>query len=152
MNKNSIWILVTDGDHARIIVRENHTAHLQCIQELSNPHESKAEHQTDQPGRAFESSTTGRHTYEAKTNWTERRKELFIRELSSLFMNEHQTKNFSNVCLISSSKLMPTLQSNIQSYLNTLHESKRPTVKQIAKNLTHHAVKDIEEILKSEMI
>jgi len=152
MNKNSIWVLVTDGDHARIMERENHASHLLCIQELSNPHETKQEHYKDKAGRDFESSTPGRHAYEAKTSWTDYRKELFINELAIHFVEEHQTKGFSKICLISSSQLMPILRSNIDSHLKTLHESKRPKITEISKNLTHHSVKEIEELLKNEMI
>lgn len=143
---------MTDGNSARVMERENHVAHLQCVHDMSNAHESKYEHQYDRPGRTFESGTTGSHAYESKTSWTDYRKELFMREIAAFFVEEHRQKKFPKVCLIGPPDLMPILRENIQSYLVTIHESKRPKIVEIPKNLTYQTVKEIEDLLVDNVV
>lgn len=82
------WILLADGEHARVVVPTEHR-HFRTITSLDSAtaHQRSADLGTDRPGRSFESANPTRHAIEPKTDPHRAAKEEFAHYLAER-MNE----------------------------------------------------------------
>lgn len=147
MAKKLIWILVTDGAHARIFERKNKLTSIYQIKNLTHTHTSTHEHDDGKPGRVFNRMPPIRHAYEPRTDWHEHQKEIFIQELIHVLIKEHQEKEFSRVYLICPPKIMGFLRSSILPYVKSLPFKEKLDIKEIPKDLAHHTIEEIEELI-----
>ncbi len=68
-NNTKTWILVADGEHARVVVPAPHH-HFRTITSLDSAtaHQRSTDLGTDRPGRSFESANPTRHAIEPKSD------------------------------------------------------------------------------------
>src|SRR5689334_19288871 len=105
MGEKMIWIAVCDGATAKIFKKEQRLTPAQHLQSFTHNHESTHEHGKDKPGRVFESGTVMHHAYEAKSDWHDRQKEIFIKEISSYLLKSFKEHLFSKIYFIAPAKL-----------------------------------------------
>jgi protein required for attachment to host cells len=152
MANNKLWILVTDGSQAKIFHQENRSARLSLNQELIQELPSTHEHGDGKPGRAHESGSPMRHTYDPKTDWHEHQKEVFIKDLVEIFVKEHQVNKFAAAVLICPPKIIHILRDPIHEYIHKLPPTDKPLLKEITKDLTHLPPSELEKLVKELII
>lgn len=77
------WILVADGEHARVVVPTPHRQfHTINSIDSATAHHRSSDLGTDRPGRSFESANPTRHAIEPKTDPHRAAKENFIHAIA----------------------------------------------------------------------
>lgn len=139
--KKIYWVVIADGAEARIFKREGRYAPLQEVTHLTHEHELTHEHGPDRPGRVFESAIAKRHAYEPKSDWHDRQKEVFIKELAGHINQAHQNQEFERLVLVCPSQLIGLLKENVISRIA------EENVQTVGKDLTKHAAHDVQKLL-----
>lgn len=137
------WIVVADGrkalllrnaaDHIRVDLKV-----LKVIEQTANP--KTAEHGTDRPGRAVE-STTGRRSAMEQTDWHDLAERSFAGEVAAELERHHRDGDFTKLIVVAPARTLAELR---QSFSKPLHES---IVAEFDKDLTKHPVHEIEQLL-----
>ena len=87
-NKTKTWILLADGEHARVVVpAEHHQFRTINSFDSTAAHQRSADLGSDRPGRSFESASPTRHAIQPKTDPHRAAKEGFAHFLAEQ-MNE----------------------------------------------------------------
>lgn len=149
MRNTMTWVLVADGASARIFEKIKPTEKLFQIKTLTHNHEATHDHGKDKPGRVFESGTVTRHAYEPLTDWHAHQKELFVRELVEIFIEEHQKKKFPKAYIICPPTIIGHIRKNLTPYLNKLPVVDRPKLTEVKKDMIHQSLHKIENLLES---
>jgi len=87
MTAPRIWIVVADGETARIYSALGRTARLEQAlpYELRMPDPPTREQGADKPGRVFDSHGAGRHAIQPHADWHREAKHQFAREIAELW-------------------------------------------------------------------
>lgn len=149
MTNHLIWVLVTDGAHARTFQKDNYASPLYPLENLSHSHDLTSQHGSDKPGRTFESGSPIRHAYEPKTDWHDHQKEIFAHELVDLFIREHGGKKFKKAYVICPAKILGILRPALTAYIQKLPQADKVTITEIIKDLTHNPLEHIQEVIAS---
>lgn len=82
-NKTKTWILLADGEHARVVVPVEHRQ-FRTVSSLDSvtAHQKATDLGTDRPGRSFESANPARHAIEPKTDPHRAAKLAFLQTLA----------------------------------------------------------------------
>ena len=78
------WVVIADGEHARIVVAKQKEASYVTLREFTSQtaHASAHELGDDRPGRTQESATTVRHAIQPRIDQHEQGKQEFAREVA----------------------------------------------------------------------
>lgn len=132
-----------DAGQAYIAERHSKLEVPQIIQAFTHDHSKTQDHETDSPGRVFESGGINmRHAYEKKHDWHEMQKEDFARQLSKIINDSH--KKFDELFVIAPPRILGFLRDNL---------SKEATVKikkELPKDITHLPIADLGQYLELE--
>ena len=125
--------------------KESRSAPFYQLQNLTDSHEEPAGNERDKLGRTFDSASSTRHAYEAKTDVHEKQKDNFIQKISHRVIHLYQEKQYDKVFLVCPPKVMGVVRSDLSSFFEGLPLNQKVTVIEILKDLTHHTLKEIEE-------
>lgn len=144
MQQSVLWILLADGGSARIIERVGPFGPLDEIQSLTHAHESTSKHGTDRPGRGFESSGAKRHAYEPHTDWHEKQKDEFAKEIVNILNTAHLSKKFDELYVIAPPKMLGLLRQHIDQ---TNHHIGSKISKSISKDAISFTLRELENYI-----
>jgi protein required for attachment to host cells len=133
MTKQPItWVVIADGEHARIVVAKEKGASYVTLREFTSQtvHASSHELGGDRPGRTQESATTVRHAIQPRSDPHEQGKQEFAREVAAA-LNDASAKNeFDHIVLVAQPRLAASLRAGFAEAL------RRKIVGRLQKDLT----------------
>jgi protein required for attachment to host cells len=132
------WVLVADGARARIFIRGDGTLENALGQDFVAENLKESALGTSKPGRDFESSYSGRHAYEPRTNWHQYQKSLLAKELCDILKKASETNEFDELIIISPPKTL----GDLRSHLN----------KQTTAKITAEIPKDVTKLSEFELM
>ncbi|MEE4360456.1 MAG: host attachment protein [Pseudomonadales bacterium] len=115
MEKEAIRIVVADGSRARVFVSDHATGDLQEREGFLNPEQRQREQDqvSDRPGRAFDSSGSGRHAMEPPTSAAEQAIERFAAQLAASLDHDRAAGAFSRLGLVAGPHMLGVLRKAI---------------------------------------
>ena len=138
------WIVVADGEKALYLINEGTPAELRLEvirkKEIDNPPTS--EQGSDKPGR-FDDAGIGRSAV-ADTDWHQLEKERFAEDLADDLRKKSLDDRFSELVIVAPAKTLGTIRQQLHK------ETQDRLVADVDKDLTNHAIEDIEKILSNE--
>ena len=139
---NKAWVLVGDGRKA-LMLRNDGDADLLDLRRASvrvddNP--PTHEQGTDAPGRAM-SSVAGVRSAVEPTDWHEIEAHRFAASMADQINEAVRTGSCKEIVLVAPPKVLGDLRQKLSA------EAQKHVKGEIAKDLTHHRIGEIEEIL-----
>lgn len=116
MTKQPItWVVVADGEHARIVVTKEKGSSYVTLREFTSPaaHASSHELGADRPGRTQESATTVRHAIQPRSDPHEQAKQEFAREVATALNEASVNNEFDRIVLVAQPQLAATLRAGL---------------------------------------
>lgn len=137
------WVLVADGRKALLMrnAADETRVDLKVLKVIEQPENPRtAEHGTDRPGRAVE-STTGRRSAMEQTDWHDLAERDFASEVAETVERHHRDGDFSKLVVVAPAR---TLAEFRQRFSKELHGT---VLAELDKDLTKHPVHEIERVL-----
>jgi protein required for attachment to host cells len=105
------WILVADGEHARVVVPvpQRRFRTINSIDSLTAHHRS-SDLGTDRPGRSFESASPTRHAIEARTDPHRAAKETFAQAIAELVNDAAAEGQYDRLVLVAPAHTLQALR------------------------------------------
>lgn len=120
----TVWIVLADGMHARILRQDKHGAPLvpALDRELYEPdvHLFSRDLKSDAPGRSFESASSTRHAMEPRTDPKSHEKQLFARRVAELINTAATQGNFDQLVLVAPPKTLGDLRAQLDGHAKNL--------------------------------
>lgn len=141
---NGDWVLVGDG-HKALLLQNHGDAQLLDLRRLSvrtNENPPTSEQGTDRPGRSFSSAGPGRSSYET-TDWHSLEESQFAIELATEINRAAHAQEFKRLVVVAPPKVLGELRREFSQ------EAQKRISAEINKDLTNHAIPDIERLLGS---
>jgi protein required for attachment to host cells len=139
--QHGTWVIVADGEKALYLVNAGTPAEVRLElarrKEIENPPTS--EQGTDKPGR-FDDAGIGRSAVD-DTDWHQLEKERFAEDLADELRKDALANRFSALVIIAPAKTLGTIRQALHK------ETQDRLVADLDKDLTNHAIADIEKIL-----
>jgi protein required for attachment to host cells len=139
--QHGTWVIVADGEKALYLVNAGTPAEVRLElarrKEIENPPTS--EQGTDKPGR-FDDAGIGRSAVD-DTDWHQLEKERFAEDLADELLKDALANRFSALVIIAPAKTLGTIRQALHK------ETQDRLVADLDKDLTNHAIADIEKIL-----
>jgi protein required for attachment to host cells len=139
--QHGTWVIVADGEKALYLVNAGTPAEVRLElarrKEIDNPPTS--EQGTDKPGR-FDDAGIGRSAVD-DTDWHQLEKERFAEDLADELRKDALANRFSALVIIAPAKTLGTIRQALHK------ETQDRLVADLDKDLTNHAIADIEKIL-----
>lgn len=141
---NGDWVLIGDGKKALLLHNEG-DAELLNLRRLSvrvqeNP--ATSEQGTDKPGRAYSSMTPGRSSYQT-TDWHDLDETRFAVEIATEINRAAHAHEFKRLIVVAPPKVLGDLRREFSQ------EAQKKIAAEINKDLTNHAIPEIEKLLPS---
>jgi protein required for attachment to host cells len=116
-HRESLWIVVADGEHARIVVRDTETGALHTAREITSASAGarSADLGTDRPGRSFESGQPGRHAITPRHDLHEEEKEKFLHAVAAEVNAAAAAHRFHRLLLVAPSRAMAPLRAALSA-------------------------------------
>ena len=115
----TVWIVLADGMHARILRQDKHGAPLvpALDRELYDPdvHLFSRDLKSDAPGRSFESASSTRHAMEPRTDPKTHEKQLFAARVAELINTAAAQKTFDQLILVAPPKTLGELRAQLDA-------------------------------------
>jgi protein required for attachment to host cells len=137
------WVLIGDGKKALFLTNEGDPDLLNLRTLSVRIQASAAGHEqgTDRPGRAFASMSHARSSYE-QTDWHELDEMRFAHEIAAQINRAVQEGLFKKLILIAPPKTLGELRDKLSP------EARNHIRAEINKDLTKHAIPEIERLLR----
>jgi protein required for attachment to host cells len=112
MSQANLWVVVADGEHARILVSGEKSGSYRTSQSLDSisAHKRSSDLGSDAPGRSYESASPSRHAVEARTDLHAKAERSFLGEVARLVNDGCSQGEFQRLVLVAPSRAMHTLR------------------------------------------
>jgi protein required for attachment to host cells len=109
-----LWIVVADGEHARIVApREDGALQTHDRVDSKSAHLRSSDLGADHPGRVQESASAARHGAEPRTDPHEAAKERFARDLGAWLLQSSRQGAFDELVLVAPSHILADLRDSL---------------------------------------
>jgi protein required for attachment to host cells len=132
MSKQTItWIIIADGEHARIVVAEQGRSHV-TLRDFLSPtvHESSHDLGAERPGRTQESATAARHAIQPRSDPHEQAKHAFAKEVAMALNKASVNNEFDHLVLVAQPRVAASLRAGLGE------AAQRKIVGRLEKDLT----------------
>ena len=138
-----IWILVANQAEAQIYASEQLPGSLLLVDILAN--KEGATHPgdlvSDAPGRAFDSTGSGRHAMEPNTGVKEEQRRRFVKKMTGRLQAAHIKGDFSQLVLLAAPAVLGVIRKSLTADL------KKIVIKEIPKDVIGQDVGKIQSQL-----
>jgi len=143
--QHNALILVADGQKILFVRNHGDLENPVLIVEITGTHPGQSTHEqgSDQPGRAFASTGSGRSAME-QTDFHQIEKDRFASEAAGLLNRLAQAGDFEELIVIAPPRMLGELRKHYDKAVSSR------LVAEIDKDLTKHTVQDITAILLRE--
>lgn len=140
---SATWIIVADASRARIFEQAGDSRDIHERETLTHPESRlhETELTSDLPGRAFDSTGSGRHAMGGKHDPKQNEAIEFARQLAEHIERARSEKRFGHLNIIAA----PTMLGDLRDALSD--ESRKLVTTEIDKDLTQHSIEDIQQHL-----
>lgn len=147
MTAPRIWIVVADGETARIYSALGRTARLEQAlpYELRMPDPPTREQGADKPGRVFDSHGAGRHAIQPHADWHREAKHQFAREIAELLKRKAQEDQFDELVVVAPPPVMGDLRKDFDEH------TKARVKAEVTKDLTKLSPTELQDYLTREV-
>jgi protein required for attachment to host cells len=112
--QRNLWIVVADGEHARIVTpREDGVLQTHQRIDSTSAHLRSSDLGADRPGRVHESASVARHGVEPRTDPHAAAKERFARDLGRWLLNASREGEFDELLLVAPSHILADLREGL---------------------------------------
>ncbi|MGH6935136.1 MAG: host attachment protein [Methylocella sp.] len=136
------WVFVGDGQKALFLINEGDgkfpNLRRLAVEEHKDP--PSREQGSDAPGRA-QSSVGEIHSAVEETDWHELEKERFAASIADRINKAAQSGAFSQIVIVAPPKILGGLRREFTK------ETEAKIIAEIDKDLTHHTIAEIEQLL-----
>ncbi len=139
------WVVVGDGQKALFLTNEGDEKfpNLRRLSVELHDDPPTREQGSDAPGRAYSSVGSGRSAVE-ETDWHEVEKERFAVSIAERINKGAQSAAFNQLVVVAPPKILGDLRREFTK------ETGSKILAEIAKDLTHHTIAEIERLLTAE--
>jgi len=143
--KHNGWVVVADGAKALFLrnAGDEKFPNLQIFRKEEQDNPPTREQGSDRPGR-FNDGGPGHRSAVAETDWHALAEERFAADLSNILYKRAHKGDFSELVLVAAPAVLGELRKDLHK------EVAARVIAEIAKDLTNHAVGDIEKLLFKE--
>jgi protein required for attachment to host cells len=111
-----LWIVVADGEHARIVVpREDGVLQTQERIDSKSAHLRSSDLGSDRPGRVHESASVARHSAEPRTDPHDAAKARFAEDLGHWILEASRNAAFDELLLVAPSHVLARLRESLDN-------------------------------------
>ena len=142
-----LWVVIADGEHARLVARDPHARSLHTFKELTSRTAGQRSHDlgSDRPGRTHESVGTTRHAVAPKHDPHQLAKQDFVASVAREVNEAAASGGFDHLVLVAPAHALADLRGGLdQAVLNAV-------VGTLAKDLTktpdHELAGHLDEFL-----
>lgn len=108
------WVLLADGEHARVVVpAPRHQFHQLTSLDSAMAHKRSAALGTDRPGRSFESASPTRHAIEPRTDPHRSAKHEFLDFLAGHLAEADRADTFDRLVLVAPAEALHELRARL---------------------------------------
>ena len=137
------WILVANQAEAQIYASDQLPGNLLLIEVLAN--KEGATHPgdlvSDAPGRAYDSTGSGRHAMEPNTGVKEEQRRRFVKKMAGRLQAAHLKGDFSQLVLLAAPAVLGVIRKSLTA------ELKKIVIKEIPKDVIGQDVGKIQSQL-----
>lgn len=137
------WILVANQAEAQIYSSDQLPGNLLLVEVLAN--KEGAAHPgdliSDSPGRAFDSTGSGRHAMEPNTGVKEEQRRRFVKEMADRLQTAHLKGDFAQLVLMAAPAVLGVIRKSLTAGL------KRTVIKEIPKDVIGQDIGKIQSQL-----
>ena len=109
-----LWIVVADGEHARIVApREDGVLQTQDRIDSKSAHLRSSDLGADRPGRVHESASISRHSAEPRSDPHEAEKERFAQDLGAWLLAGSRRDAFDELRLVAPSHILADVRESL---------------------------------------
>jgi protein required for attachment to host cells len=140
------WVLLADGEKA-LFLRNTVDAispTLEVVRKDEQENPSDYDQSANRPGRKGDPGI-GQSSAMEDTDWHELAKERFAHELADILYKRAHRNDFDCIVLVATPKVLGKLREQLHK------EVREKVVAEIDKDLTHHPLDKVEEMLKAEL-
>ncbi len=139
-----IWIVVADGEHARIVVRQPASKNLTIDVELASPTagSDSSDLGTDRPGRSYESVGGARHAIEPKHDLHDMEKQNFLRTVAQRVNEAVVANELESLLLVAPPHALKSMRDALSPAARAM------VVGELAKDLTKHPILELTDHVK----
>lgn len=140
------WILVADGERARVLKNEGPGKGIE--QALDRDFENPATHgfardlKSDKPGRAFDTGSGARHAMAPHHDYHVFQKQVFAREMAKILDEAAAKKSFERLVLVAPPKTLGDLRAGLDE------KTRKLVTGELHKDLTHLSIHELGLHLK----
>jgi protein required for attachment to host cells len=148
MKPHITWILVADGERARVLQNLGPGKGLSAAMNgefFQNLSPSRALG-TDRPGRAFESASVARHAYEPRTDFHRAQKQTLCKQMAEMLNRGAREKSYERLVLV----VPPQILGELRQFLDD--HAKNRIIGEVKKDFTHLAIHDLPKHLDGVVV
>jgi len=141
------WIIVADNSCARIFARGKQQTRLLEIADLSHPAgrmTQVAQHDSDRPGRSYDSAGKGRHAMEPRTSRKQKESALFAKQIAE-FTELHKAE-FDDLIIVCAPGLLGLLRKQMDKSVTA------KIAREIRKDIAHMDVDSIRDTVYGKKV
>lgn len=137
------FVVVADGEKALFLrnVGDAEYPNLEVVREIEHPNPPSREQGTDRPGRFPDMGTASHRSAVEETDWHRLEKERFAKELSERLYKLAHAGHFERLVVVAPPRILGELRKDFHK------EVADRVVAEIGKDLTHHTVDRIEDLV-----
>jgi|TARA_R110000787_G_scaffold242013_1_gene348150 protein required for attachment to host cells len=145
--KNGTWVVVADGEKALFLrnITDGKDPNLEVIRKEEQDNLKDIDQSANRPGRVGQVGNMGKSAYE-DTDWHELAKDRFAADLADILYDRVHKGKFDSLVLVASPGVLGELRSKLHQ------EVSDKVIGEIPKTLTNHPIKDIEDIVKADLV
>jgi protein required for attachment to host cells len=145
--KNGTWVVVADGEKALFLrnITDGKDPNLEVIRKEEQDNLKDIDQSANRPGRVGQVGNMGKSAYE-DTDWHELAKDRFAADLADILYDRVHKGQFDSLVLVASPGVLGELRSKLHQ------EVSDKVIGEIPKTLTNHPIKDIEDIVKADLV
>ena len=138
-----IWILVANQAEAQIYSSDQLPGNLLLVDVLENSEGTTHPREliSDAPGRAFNSTGSGRHAMEPNTGVKEEQRRRFVKEMADRLQAAHLNGDFAQLVLMAAPAVLGVIRKSLNAGL------KKTVIKEIPKDVIGQDVDKIQSQL-----
>ncbi|MDT9597829.1 host attachment family protein [Sphingosinicella rhizophila] len=142
---NKAFVVVADGEKMLFFRNEGDGEYPRLAVERKREQDNPADRnqKTDAPGRAFDSSSSGRSAYE-ETDFHQLEEDRFAAETADLLKQRALRNDYDRLIVVAPPRTLGELRKHYHK------EVEKRLAGEIAKDLTGHPVEEIERILMAQ--
>jgi protein required for attachment to host cells len=141
------WIVVADGARARILLNEGPGKGIHQLSAMdAESHAASRELGSDRPGRVNESMGSTRHAIQPRSDWHVAGEQKFAIKIAQHLDARAAEDGFDRLVLVADPKTLGVLRDHLTKQCTAL------VTGEIAKDLTHVAIKDLASHLGDVLV